>query len=190
MLAALPVDERATQLGVMLREAWSEVPGWSELPAEIRTEFAGGELQHAPDDSRYDSVLSLWLANRYASTTNEYLLERMQELGVVVDQVTGTPASREACPCCGHRTLERRGEWNICVMCWWEDDGSDDDKGLTTASGCNAGLSLAEARVNFIRHGIFDPKREDLRDSQDPPRMYERDRTFVLDESGQAVEER
>ena len=27
-----------------------------------------------------------------------------------------------ACPCCGYATLDARGEYDICAICWWEDD--------------------------------------------------------------------
>ena len=30
-----------------------------------------------------------------------------------------------ACPCCGYETLGERGAFEICGVCWWEDDGQD-----------------------------------------------------------------
>lgn len=31
------------------------------------------------------------------------------------------------CPCCGYPLLWERGMYEICPLCWWEDDGLDDD---------------------------------------------------------------
>ncbi|MEA3320951.1 MAG: CPCC family cysteine-rich protein [Bacillota bacterium] len=33
---------------------------------------------------------------------------------------------RETCPCCGYPPLEERGNFEICILCNWEDDGQDD----------------------------------------------------------------
>lgn len=27
------------------------------------------------------------------------------------------------CPCCGYKTLPERGGYDLCPVCWWEDDG-------------------------------------------------------------------
>ena len=31
------------------------------------------------------------------------------------------------CPCCDHFTMEARAKWDICPVCYWEDDGQDVD---------------------------------------------------------------
>ncbi len=30
------------------------------------------------------------------------------------------------CPCCGCKTLQGRGNFQICQVCFWEDDGRDE----------------------------------------------------------------
>lgn len=30
------------------------------------------------------------------------------------------------CYCCGYFTIEERGQYEICDVCFWEDDGCDD----------------------------------------------------------------
>lgn len=56
---------------------------------------------------------------------------------------------RFACLCCGHLTLDEPpgGTFNICPVCFWEDDDvqADDPE---FAGGAN-NLSLNEARRNF-----------------------------------------
>ena len=51
-----------------------------------------------------------------------------------------------ACPCCGEKTLEDIGEFDICNLCKWQDDPlqreDHDDK-----DGPNGGLSLNEYKA-------------------------------------------
>ena len=56
------------------------------------------------------------------------------------------------CPCCGFPTLEARGDFEICLVCWWEDDGQDDADADTVAGGPNGRYSLTQARANFRDH--------------------------------------
>jgi hypothetical protein len=62
------------------------------------------------------------------------------------------------CPCCGFRTLKERGGYNICPVCFWEDDGQDDPDAGIVRGGPNGSLSLAQARMNFKEFGACDQK--------------------------------
>ena len=74
------------------------------------------------------------------------------------------------CPFCGYKTLESRGEFDICPVCFWEDDtyfnfDADPIVGLyynqePTAeelldipSGANHGLTLRDAQKNYRLFG-------------------------------------
>ena len=57
------------------------------------------------------------------------------------------------CPCCGCRTLEERGMFEICPVCFWEDDGQDDHDAHLVRGGPNGELSLSIARENYLRLG-------------------------------------
>jgi hypothetical protein len=61
-----------------------------------------------------------------------------------------------ACPCCRYLTLEQRGYFEICPVCFWEDDGQDDHDADESRGGPNRGLSLTEARQNFATYGASD----------------------------------
>ncbi|MFF5182054.1 CPCC family cysteine-rich protein [Micromonospora sp. NPDC000316] len=63
-----------------------------------------------------------------------------------------------ACPCCGYLTLDERGGYEICAVCFWEDDGQDDHDADRVRGGPNRNLSLTDARRNFARIGAADPK--------------------------------
>jgi hypothetical protein len=57
----------------------------------------------------------------------------------------------QRCPCCGCRTLSERGCFEICPVCFWEDDGQDDTDADDVRGGPNRGLSLSDARANYRR---------------------------------------
>jgi hypothetical protein len=65
------------------------------------------------------------------------------------------PSKRSRCPCCGYPTLGARGEYEICRICWWEDDGQDDADADVFRGGPNQGYSLTQARENFRRFGVM-----------------------------------
>jgi hypothetical protein len=70
-----------------------------------------------------------------------------------------TPAGvRYPCPCCDHLTLQEPpgGSYDICPVCFWEDDGvqlSDP----RYEGGAN-GVSLEEARENYRRFGACEER--------------------------------
>lgn len=59
--------------------------------------------------------------------------------------------NKYSCLCCGYKTLEEKppGTFEICPICYWEDDLSD--------GGAN-NLTLREAKENFKRYGVSDVK--------------------------------
>jgi cysteine-rich CPCC protein len=59
----------------------------------------------------------------------------------------------EACPCCHHITLPERKAYDICPVCFWEDDGNNDPDG---DPGPNGSTTLRLARRNYVVHGVSD----------------------------------
>ncbi|WBX99535.1 CPCC family cysteine-rich protein [Chryseobacterium gambrini] len=58
------------------------------------------------------------------------------------------------CFCCGYFTIEERGNYQICPVCFWEDDGGRE---LTKISSPNH-MILKEGRENFSRFGACDER--------------------------------
>lgn len=83
-----------------------------------------------------------------------------------------------ACPCCGYATLETRGEFEICPICFWEDDGQDDVDAHHERGGPNR-HSLAAGRKSFLLTGAAHP--EDLSAVREPSSEDSRLRFFRLD---------
>ncbi|TDB84637.1 hypothetical protein E1264_23975 [Actinomadura sp. KC216] len=61
------------------------------------------------------------------------------------------------CPCCGYLTLDSRGNFDICDVCFWEDDGQDEHDADVVRGGPNGALSLTQARRNFAQIGACEP---------------------------------
>lgn len=62
------------------------------------------------------------------------------------------------CPCCGYQTLSERGGYDICPVCFWEDDGQDDQDADMIRGGPNGAISLTQARDNYRTFGACDEK--------------------------------
>ena len=59
----------------------------------------------------------------------------------------------QLCPCCDYRTLRSRGDYHVCPICGWEDDGSHPAH-LDDYAACN-GRHLRRARSTFRRFGSY-----------------------------------
>ena len=70
-----------------------------------------------------------------------------------------------ACPCCGYLTLPRRECYEVCPVCFWEDDGQDEHNADEDGGGPNH-MTLTQARNNFDAFGAFD---RDFLDQVRPP---------------------
>lgn len=54
------------------------------------------------------------------------------------------------CPACGYLTLSERCCWEICPICFWEDDGQDDFDADAVNGGPNVDSSLTSYRIKFF----------------------------------------
>ena len=57
------------------------------------------------------------------------------------------------CPCCGYKTLDARGEYEICPVCFWEDDGQDDKGADMECYFSPNSMSLTQGRENYRKIG-------------------------------------
>jgi hypothetical protein len=97
------------------------------LPFRVREEM----LQRAGSPpklwrSSYDAFFEFIERDARRIVRNEALLAEARALGVDVDAVEGEPDPAHPCPCCGFRTLEWRGEYDVCPVCLWVDERAED----------------------------------------------------------------
>jgi hypothetical protein len=62
------------------------------------------------------------------------------------------------CPCCKFKTLHERGGYDICPVCFWEDDGQDEPDAERVLGGPNYNLSLRQAQENFKMIGAVEER--------------------------------
>lgn len=86
-----------------------------------------------------------------------------------------------ACPCCGRRTLEERGWYNICVLCWWEDCGQDNHNADQALGGPNKYNTLSRARYETLKNNGVRRLKHCRDYDHFRPDMFEQDRVFVID---------
>jgi hypothetical protein len=65
---------------------------------------------------------------------------------------------KHACPCCQFRTLDEKAAYDICPVCFWEDDGQGDADADLVRGGPNKELSLTVGRENYKRIGASDAR--------------------------------
>lgn len=80
------------------------------------------------------------------------------------------------CPCCGYKTLDEPppGTYNICPICFWEDDGVQFDDPFYKG-GANH-VSLIEAQKNFVEFGACE--KEMLKYVRKPSENDEKDKDW------------
>jgi len=146
-LVQLPIQARE----VLLLDWWSidaDDPEYDELPETLKMELASADGPDDPMASRYEPLLQIALRRSFVGVVNSFLERRVRELGHET-RVEGAVEQLAVCPCCGYRSLRERGGYEICRVCFWEDDGANE---LDCVSGPNH-MTLREARENFKRLG-------------------------------------
>ena len=75
------------------------------------------------------------------------------------------------CPCCGYRTMDSDGNYDICPICFWEDDPFQKENEYDI--GANQ-IPLIEAQKNYISYGACEKRfsknvrKPNLQDKRDP----------------------
>ena len=86
------------------------------------------------------------------------VLHRNPQAGKFVHPVEESVETRFRCPCCGYKTLATAGALALCPVCWWEDDGQEDEDASEVRLTVNGQLSLNEAREHFALCGAAHPR--------------------------------
>ncbi len=93
---------------------------------------------------------------KYTSSTYQDICDlikkRLPKIFAWLDKKARTV--RCQCPCCGYYTLSSKHMYDICPVCFWEDEEIEDPNEYNE---CN-GISLNDARKNYIRFGYIEKK--------------------------------
>lgn len=157
---ALPPAERES----MLLDWWGldeRSEGYNELPASLRSRMKRSDAPDHPLDPALNPLLSMGVSATYRGSRNDYLSRKVSELLHQETEVVGEPEKLLPCPCCGYRTLPGKGDYDICPVCFWEDDGTKDPAAYSAPNH----MTLAEGQKNFERYGACSP---DMKAHVDP----------------------
>ena len=132
-------------------ETWGTVLSAGEEDQHTRTAFRrDGTIETSPlpemsfSESGVPHRVPEWIEDPYAFAAEQAQRE--------------TPLAQFRCPCCRCLTLMERAAYEICHVCWWEDDGQDDPHADERWGGPNGSLTLSEARENFRRLGAVEER--------------------------------
>ncbi|MCS3533027.1 CPCC family cysteine-rich protein [Chryseobacterium sp. JUb7] len=92
-----------------------------------------------------------YIRDRYSGIKLSYIEEKIRNFYQLSINVSGAPKELFTCFCCNYKTILERGNYQICKVCFWEDDGGND---LSKYSHVNH-MTLNEAKNNFKIKGAI-----------------------------------
>jgi Cysteine-rich CPCC len=96
-------------------------------------------------DKEKSEYLRKYLENELKNSSNSYLEKIFFEtLSAKVEILSEDPNLLD-CLCCGYKTIEKRGEYFICEVCYWEDDGSTSKDAFSSPNK----MTLSDGIENF-----------------------------------------
>lgn len=81
------------------------------------------EYTNIYNDSIQEFLLNYFIDVRLKGYSNKYLQQFLTALYKENFSIVGDEDILEICPCCRYLTLTSRGNYDICPLCYWEDDG-------------------------------------------------------------------
>ncbi|MCB9261331.1 MAG: hypothetical protein H6607_02990 [Flavobacteriales bacterium] len=129
-----------------LLDRGTEIKEWVEKKGE-------GQNYVIIDDDQSINALPEYIKERWVATRPSIGFDKdALEKALLILTVN----SKFACPCCGHKTFTEKpnGTYDICPVCFWEDDPIQLDDPYYEG-GANT-ISLRQAQKNFIEFGACD----------------------------------
>lgn len=96
-------------------------------------------------------ALRKYLENEFSYYTNNYIQLFLNEILNSFIEINDIDIQLSPCPCCGYNTIKQIGHYNICPVCYWEDDGGRDENAFSSANS----MTLKEAKFNFQNLGVM-----------------------------------
>lgn len=151
-LKALDNDERE----LYINNNWGLTPDeaeYSDYPPELKKELLNEYFpKHDISSDFYDPLIKDVLSIELSEKGKSELADMYRNFTKMDVHISGHEAENavemSCCPCCHNKTLSERGQYFICPICDWEDDGIDEDH----LSHCN-GMKLSEAQSRFRKKG-------------------------------------
>lgn len=117
---------------------------YSKMTIEEKEEMS--EIEGIEQDEIFE-----YLKEKYNGVKISFINEKIKNLYQFPLTITGNPKVLFTCPCCNYKTILEKGNYEICPICFWEDDGSND---LLKYSHVNH-MTLKNAKDNFKTKGVI-----------------------------------
>ncbi|WP_337104419.1 CPCC family cysteine-rich protein [Paenibacillus sp. YIM B09110] len=125
---------------------------FNELSDVLQYELV--QLDEPPDyvmDDKYNPLIFRALKYKYLGVKNEYLSKRVCEILGTEHDIEGIQEELSICPCCEYKSLLSNGEYDICPVCFWEDDGTINPEEYSSPNH----MTLDEGRKHFTEFGAM-----------------------------------
>ncbi|MEI3790168.1 MULTISPECIES: CPCC family cysteine-rich protein [unclassified Chryseobacterium] len=130
------------------------------------------EREKMTDEEGFDKEeLFEYIKDRYIGIKLSYIEEKIKKLYQLSINVNGTPKELFTCPCCNYKTILEKGNYQICRVCFWEDDGGKDESKYSHVNH----MTLKEAKDNFKTKGTILEKFLKFVDSEGRLKYYKND---------------
>jgi hypothetical protein len=140
----LSMEERRT----LIEEWWGYIEEVPDLGDDLYREVTFEEGPSDVGNPYYDPLVHHALQTQLMGVSNSYLSEKLRALGCD-DEINEPEPQLLACPCCSYKTLTRQERYDICPVCFWEDDGRNDPSRYSSPNH----MALEDLRRNFARLG-------------------------------------
>lgn len=125
------------------------------LNADYIYRSGGQEGENIKYETIYDKPVSKFLIKHFneiilKGVSNSYLKNAIEKLICEDVEIIGKLEKLHECSCCGYLTLDNIGEYDICRVCKWEDDGTLSHE-LTKFSHVN-GSTLKEYKTKIEKN--------------------------------------
>lgn len=125
---------------------------------DVKINQLARDIFHLVSDLGYPDYLNDWveLSDMQDRLQYDSVRPSYSERDVVrkIKEAARITTMKYTCPCCGYKTLDEEppGTYEICLLCFWEDDPLPFDD-PDYVGGAN-GISLRQAQKNVMRFGV------------------------------------
>lgn len=144
---------------------------YSLLTDDVKADMKSYESPPDLTDKRYNILISFNYLYEYRGVKSSFIKAKVEGILKRKVSIEGEAESLVECSCCHYRTLDESGAYDICPVCFWEDDGNREP---AQYSSCNR-LTLKEARENFSSYGACDRESRSFVSRDNPEEKFFRE---------------
>lgn len=136
---------------------WQDPSGdirFANLPENLKYMMCDELNLDTVDSEEYNPLLLVAIRDSFYGMSNEYLKREIRRFDSSIEEVFGCPETMFTCQCCFYRSLRAVGIYEVCPVCFLEDDRADKDLQYSSPNH----MFLKDAKSNVLKYGVCDPK--------------------------------